>query len=605
MANMEYALEDLKARTADVPDEAGCYIFKARGKPLYVGKAKSLRKRLGQYFSGKRSGDPKAVAMLEHATGVELIFTANETEALLLEMNLINKYQPKYNVSITGFPYIKVTKERFPRVFVTREGHDRRTGRYIGPFTDAKAVRRTVALTNRAFGLRTCKYELDRKPPRRPCLDYEIGICLAPCAAAVSVEDYALAVEKAVKFITGRRAGVMRELEQRMAAAAACLAFEDAAKWRDVMRGLNRAVADQYAVAQKNTNADAVACEVRADVLYGVVLRVREGRLVDRVAVTAGAPAGNGLEQFLLSHYGAGAEVPPRIAVSRSFPGRSALAASLAEKRGGPVGVIVPRWGEYAHLVAVATKNLEYFIEAYELSKARRGELAAVFEELGAAVASPEPPRRLEMVDISNIGPKSVVASLVVFDGGVPDKNAYRRYRVRTVRGQDDLASIAEVTKRRFTRIKRGEDRPPDLFLVDGGPNQLAAAARAVAAAGFAEQPLAAFAKKPDRLYVPGSREVAALSEAATLFVARVRDEAHRFAVEYHRKVRDRGAAKSLLDEVEGIGPARKKALLRYFGSVEKIMTASAAELARAPKMTARAAGALFEYLHGGRKGGA
>ncbi len=600
---MEYALKHLRERMDEVPDEAGCYIFKGRGKPLYVGKAKSLRKRLNQYFSGKRLGNPKTVAMLKRATDVELVLTANETEALLLEMNLINKYRPKYNVSIHGFPYIKITKERFPRVFLTREARDERTGRYVGPFTDAKAVRRTVALTNRAFSLRTCKYDLDRKAPRRPCLDYEIGICIGPCAGAVSVEDYAALLEKAVKFVTGRRAGVIRELEKRMAAAAAALSFEEAAKWRDVIRGLNRAVAEQYAVARKNTNVDAVSCEVRAGKLYGVVLRVREGRLVDRVAVKVDAPAGNPLEQFLLSHYGAGAEVPPKIAVARSFSGRSVLAASLAEKRGGVVGIVVPRWGEYAHLVGVAAKNLEYFIEASELSKARRGELAAVFEELGAATASAEPPGRFEMVDISNTGPKSVVGSLVVFDAGVPDKSSYRRYRIRTVPGQDDLAAIAEVTKRRFARVKRGDDQPPDFFLVDGGLNQLTAAARAVAEAGFEGQKVAAFAKDPDRLFVRGSRQAAAISEAATLFLARVRDEAHRFAVEYHRKVRARAASKSILDEVEGIGPTRKKALLRHFGSVEKIMSASVDELVRAPKMTTRAAQALFDYLHGARKG--
>jgi excinuclease ABC subunit C len=600
---MEYALNILKERMDEVPDEAGCYIFKGRGKPLYVGKAKSLRKRLNQYFRGKRLGDPKAVAMLKRATDVELMLTANETEALLLEMNLINKYRPRYNVSIHGFPYIKITKERFPRVFLTREARDERTGRYIGPITDAKAVRRTVALTNRAFSLRVCKYDLDRKPPRRPCLDYEIGICLGPCAGAVSVEDYKVLLEKAVKFVTGRRAGVMRELEKRMAAAAAALSFEEAAKWRDVIRGLNRAVAEQYAVARKNTNVDAVSCEVRAGKLYGVVLRVREGRLVDRVAVTADAPAGNPLEQFLLSHYGAGAEVPPKIAVARSFSGRSVLAASLAEKRGGVVGIVVPRWGEYAHLVGVAAKNLEYFIEASELSKARRGELVAVFEELGAATALAKPPSRFEMVDISNTGPTSVVGSLVVFDAGVPDKSSYRRYRIRTVAGQDDLAAIAEVAKRRFARVKSGDDQPPDLFLVDGGLNQLTAAARAVVEAGFEGQKVAAFAKDPDRLFVGGSRQAAAISEAATLFLARVRDEAHRFAVEYHRKVRARAASKSILDEVEGIGPTRKKALLKHFGSAKKIMSASLDELARAPKMTTRAAQALFDYLHGARKG--
>jgi excinuclease ABC subunit C len=598
---MELRVKDIKNRLAEIPDEPGCYIFKASREPLYVGKAKSLRKRLSQYFGGKRLGDPKAAAMLEHATGLELILTANEAEALLLEMNLIRKYHPKYNVTITGFPYIKISKEKYPRIYVTRESHDKRTGRYVGPFTDATAIRKTVALTNRAFGLRTCKYELDKKPPRRACLDYEIGVCRGPCVGAVSRADYAALVEKALKFITGSRTGVMRELEKRMAAAAAGLLFEEAAAWRDVIRGLNRAVADQYAVANKSTNADAVACAVRADKLYGVVLRVREGRLVDRVAVKAGAPAGNALEEFLLGHYGAGAEVPPKVALPRNFAGRPALEASLAEIRGGRVTLFVPRWGEYAHLVDVAAKNLEYFVEISELSRARRGELSAVFEELGAVLGLEEPPRRLEMVDVSNTGPQSVVASLVVFAGGVPDKNSYRRYRIKTVKGQDDPAAIAEVVRRRFARVKAGEGQAPDLFLVDGGPNQLGAALQALENVSFGGQGAAAFAKDPDRLFAAGEREPAVISEAASLFLARVRDEAHRFAVEYHRAVRGRAATRSMLDEVKGIGPARKKALLKHFGSLEKVMSATAEELAASPRMTAPAARALYEYLHGGR----
>jgi excinuclease ABC subunit C len=602
---MEYSVEDIGNRLAEVPDEAGCYIFKAGGVPIYVGKAKSLQKRLRHYLAGKRPGDPKVAAMLDRATSLELVLTANETEALILEMSLIGKHRPKYNVDVHGFPYIKITREKFPRIFITREAHDKRTGRYIGPFTDGKAIRKTVALTNRAFGLRTCKHDLDADAPARPCVDYEMGICRGPCAGVVAPQDYATLIEKAVKFIIGRRAGVMRELEKRMAEAAASLAFEEAATWRDVIRGLHRAVADQYAVANRNTNADAVACEVVGDVLYAVVLRVREGRLVDRVAVKADAPAGNPLEEFVLGHYGAGAEVPPKIAVAGSFPRRASLAASLEELRNGPVAVVVPRWGEYAHLVSVAKKNLAYFRESSELSRARRGELSALFEEIADAVGKRGKLRRVEMIDVSNTGPKSIVGSLVVFDGGIPDKNSYRRYRIKSVTGQDDLAAVTEITRRRFSRARRGERPAPDLFLVDGGPNQLGAARRAMEEAGAGEYVVAAFAKDPDRLFAVGDKEPAVLSEAATLFLARVRDEAHRFAVEYHRRVRNRATSKSILDEVAGIGPARKKALLKHFGSLERITGASADELRRAPKMNESAARSLYDYLHGARGGNA
>jgi excinuclease ABC subunit C len=308
------------------------------------------------------------------------------------------------------------------------------------------------------------------------------------------------------------------------------------------------------------------------------------------------------LEEFLLGHYGAGAEVPAKVAVARNFAGRPALEASLAEIRGGRVSLSVPRWGEYAHLVDVAAKNLEYFVEISELSRARRGELSAVFEEIGAALGLKEPPRRLEMVDVSNTGPKSVVGSLVAFVDGVPDKNSYRRYRIKTVKGQDDPAAIAEVVRRRFARVRKGEGEAADLFLVDGGPNQLNGALRALENAEFGGEAVAAFAKDPDRLFAADGREPVPISEAATLFLARVRDEAHRFALEYHRAVRGRAATRSILDEVNGIGPARKKSLLKHFGSLERVMSASAEELAAAPRMTAKVGRALYEYLHGGRE---
>jgi excinuclease ABC subunit C len=596
---VEYKLNKTDAVLPEFPEEPGCYVFKAAGRPIYVGKAKVLSKRLKTYFTTGRAGDPKTEAMLARADAVEFIITANETEALILEMNLIARLQPKYNVSVHGFPYIKVTKERFPRIYVTREAHDWETGRYVGPFTDAAAVRRTVELTNRAFGLRMCRYDLDVKPPSRPCLDFEMGICVGPCADALSQEDYGALAEKAVKFIIGRRAGVLSELEGRMRAASAVFEYEEAAKWRDVIRGLSRAVADQYALVNRNISADAVACAVRGDELYGVILRVREGRMVDRVTLRAAAPAGNHLEELLLGHYGGGADIPRRIVLTRSFPGRAALAESLAEKRDGAVSVVVPKWGELAHLASVARKNLDYFVETAELKKARRGELAGIFEEIGATLGAPAPPAAIEMIDISTAGPGTVVGSLVAFVEGVPDKARYRRYRVNGAKAGDDLAAIAEVTKRRLRRAGPGR---PDVLLVDGGSSQLAASRKAAKDAGAAGQIMAAFAKDPDRLFVADGKMPAPLSEAALLFLARVRDEAHRFAVEYLRKVRGRAVTKSILDEVRGIGPVRKRALLKYFGSVEKVFAAPLEKLAAAPKMDARAASSLFDYLHGGRE---
>ena len=587
-----------RSHLEEIPDAAGCYVFKRGGQPIYIGKAKSLRKRLEQHMTGGVRGDPKTRAMVNQADAVEVTLTSNETEALLLEMTLIGRHQPRYNVSLHSFPYIKITDERFPRIFVTRESHDERTGRYRGPFTDASAVRRTVELTNRAFRLRTCKYNLDKKPCARPCLDYETGICRGPCAGVMTPEDYRAAVAEAEAFVLGKRAGVVRELKKRMTAASSGQAYEEAAYWRDVLRGLERATADQTVVVKRNVNADVFAAERRGATLYAIVLRVREGRLIDRITLRTPAPAGDELEEVVLGQYGSGADVPPSVVLSYAVATAEALASSLAEIRGGPVTVNVPRRGERARLVTVARRNLEYFIAATEISRARRGELGAAFAEIGRALALPAPPRRFEMVDVSNFGGGEIVGSLVVFRDGVPDKSEYRRYRVRGLKKADDLAAITEVLERRFARVKKGEAAAPDLMVVDGGGNQLAAAREALTRAGCPGTPVAALAKDPDRLYTPGRATPIALGEGAMLFLARLRDEAHRFAVRYSRRLKRGTVSRSALDAVRGIGPARKKALLKHFGSTEGVAAATLAELAAVPKMTRAAAAAVFDALH-------
>lgn len=598
---MEFEIGYIAKHLDDVPDEAGCYIFKAGDKPIYVGKAKSLRKRVGQYLGSKPVGDPKTVAMLALATTIEFVVTANETEALLLEMTLIRRLAPKYNITIHGFPHLKITAETYPRIYVTRETPDEGTGRYLGPFTDASAVRRTVELTNRAFKLRMCKHDLDKKPPARPCLDYAMGICLGPCAGSVAPADYGAVVARAVAFITGRRAGVMAELKRRMDRASADMAYEEAAHWRDVIKGLKRAVADQSVVVKRKTDADAFAVEKRGGALYAVVLRVREGLVVDRLAVRTRAPAGDELEEFLLAHYGAGAEVPKTVALPRRLGDGAAVAASLTILRGGAVQVEAPRRGEGARLVGIAAKNLEYFIETSELSRARRGEMAAAFDELARVLGLEAAPRRIEMIDISNTGGKGVVASLVVFQDGIPDKNSYRRYRLKTLTGQDDFGALAEVAGRRFARGRAPGQPLPDVLLVDGGPGQLNAVLGALPEDVRGGVKIASFAKDPDRLFTAGSKRPAPLTETTRLFLARVRDEAHRFAIAYHRKVRGRALTRSLLDDIPGVGPKRKRALLRRFGSLNALAGATVEELAGVGGIPAAAAQAVFEKLHGGR----
>jgi excinuclease ABC subunit C len=597
---VEYRLDELATGISEVPDESGVYVFKAGGVPVYVGKAASLRKRLASYVNPPKSADPKTLAMLDAADAVEIIFTRTEAEALLLEANLIQRHDPKYNIELRGFPYVKVTKETFPLVAVTRET-PYEGARFLGPFTDATNLRRNVYLVNRAFGLRTCHYDLEKRPPARACLDYEMGLCVAPCVSAVTAGEYAELVEDAVRFILGKRAAIFRDLETRMKKASDELRFEDAGKLRDMLEALREVARGQVAVTPKKVDRDAIVYKAVDDKVYYVLLRVREGQLVDRFNAAAPAPAGEPLEEFLLSHYGAASDVPPVIIISDKLESKESVEEYLAGLRGGAVSIEKPVRGWMARLLDTARKNLEFFVESRTLAAVRRGDFDKALEELADACGVPgNTVKTIEMVDVSNIGSTAVVGSLVTFDGGVPDKSRYRRYRIRTVRGQDDFSAISEVVKRRFARVRSGEVDAPDLFVVDGGKGQLSVAVEALACLGFDNQPVAALAKgNPDVLYVPGRREPAPVSSRVLLILGRIRDEAHRFAVTYHRKLRGRRATRSILDDVPGVGPKRKRALLRHFGSIEALARATVDELAAVAGMNRPAAEAVFTRLHG------
>jgi excinuclease ABC subunit C len=601
---VEYRLDELAARVAEVPDETGVYLFKADDVPVYVGKAASLRKRLSSYVNPPDGADPKTLAMLEAADAVEVIFTRTEAEALLLEANLIARYEPRYNMELRGFPYVKVTKETYPLVAVTREAPGP-GARFLGPFTDATNLRRNVYLVNRAFGLRTCGYDLDRRLPARACLDYEMELCVAPCVGAVTADEYGELVDDAVRFILGRRTAIFRDLEGRMKEASDGLHFEDAAKLRDMLQALREVARGQVALTPKKIDRDAVVYKVAADEVYYVLLRVREGQLVDRFTAAAPAPAGDPLEEFFLSHYGGESDIPPVIVVGRKVEGVESVEKYLAGLRGGPVSIEKPARGWTARLVDTARKNLRFFVESRTLAAARRGDFDKALEELADVCGVPDGTvGTIEMVDISNTGPTAVVGSLVTFDGGVPDKSRYRRYRVRTVRGQDDFRAISEVVKRRFARVRSGENDAPDLFVVDGGKSQLSAAVGTLTGLGFGNQPTAALAKgEPDVLHVRGRPEPARVSSRVLLILGRIRDEAHRFAVAYHRKLRGRRTTRSILDDVPGVGPKRKRALLRHFGSVEAVTRATVDELAAVAGMNRPAAEAVFALLHGASRG--
>ncbi|MCP4228912.1 MAG: excinuclease ABC subunit UvrC [bacterium] len=603
---MEYRLDELGERLGELPEEPGVYVFRNDDeKALYVGKANVIPKRLQSYAKVKPDGDPKTATMLSEAERVEVIYTHTPSEALLLEMNLIKRYTPRYNISIHGFPYVKISDESFPLLNVSRENPARTPGRFLGPFTDATNLRRTVNLINRAFTLRTCHYDLDKNPPKRACLDYEMGLCDAPCIGVISPDDYMVRIESARKFVEGKRHAIFNDLERRMKKAAADLDYEEAAKYRDMISALRQAARGQRVVSRSTVNLDAAAIEVYGDELYCIVLKVREGLLIDKLEYVISAPAGDTVEAFLLQYYGSGGDIPPVVLLKRKPDDTETITDFLTEKRGGPAKIAKPYRGKKTALLAMAYKNLKYLIESRSIDKARRGELDRAIRTLGESLELTGEPRHIELIDVSNTGPTAVVASLVAFVDGIPDKTRYRRYRIKGLDGQDDFAAIAQVTRRRFKRVKSGEETPPDLFVVDGGKGQLSAAENTLDDIGFPEQPLAAITKGDgDELYVPGKSLPLEIPGDALLLLSRIRDEAHRFAITYHRKLRGKKIQRSILDDVAGVGPRRKKILLRHFGSVEKLAGASPDEIGGVNGIPKNVAKAVYNRLHGGRDDG-
>jgi excinuclease ABC subunit C len=613
-------LAEWRPRPQDVPDRPGVYLFRdAEGRVVYVGKAKSLRARLASYFQDPASLHPRTAAMLEAAADVEWIVTATEVESLHLEYNLIKAHRPRFNVRYRddkSYPYLAVTlNEEYPRAMVLR-GPKRRGVRYFGPFAHAYAIRETLDLLLRTFPVRTCSQGVFDRCRRigRPCLFYDIGKCAGPCVGHVTAEEHRRIAEELVAFMDGRFDPVLERLEREMAEAAEALEFERAARLRDQLASVRRAVERQVVVSGRDEDLDVIALaedELEAAIQ---VFFVRGGRLVGRKGFVVDkveemdAPAL--LASFVRDLYMTEESVPREVLVPELPAELDLLRAWLEGRRGGRVEVRVPQRGEKRALLETATQNAGEAFAQHKLRRrsdfaARARQLAALQEALGL----PEAPLRIECFDISNTGPLEVVGSMVVFEDGLPKRSDYRRFKVRTVAGQDDVAAMAEVVRRRFLRYLAERDAPPErgrrfsyppnLVVVDGGRGQLNAALGVLAELGVQEVAAVGLAKRFEEVYLPDRAEPLRIprgSEALYL-LQHIRDEAHRFAVAYHRKLRGRRVTESALDRVPGIGAERKRRLLRRFGSVRRILEASEEELAAV--VPASVAGRLKEALRG------
>jgi excinuclease ABC subunit C len=610
----------------EIPDDPGVYLFKdAHGRVIYVGKALSLRSRLSSYFQDPDGLHPRTAAMVESAADVEWIVVANEVESLHLEYNLIKRHRPRFNVRYRddkSYPYLAITlDEEYPRAMVLR-GKKRRGVKYFGPYAHAYAIRETLDLLLRTFPVRTCSQGVFDRCRRinRPCLFYDIGKCAAPCVGHVDAVRHRAIADDLVTFLEGHFEPVLARLDADMSAASDGQEYERAARLRDQIASVRKAIEKQVVVSDRNENFDVVS--LAEDELEAAlqVFFVRGGRMVGRKGFVVDKVEELDTQQmlatFLRDLYMGEEGVPREILVPQIPADTDVLQQWLGERRGGRVAFRVPQRGEKRAILETVEQNAVESFAQHKLK--RRSDFAARAKQLTAlqeALGLPDAPLRIECFDISNTGPTEVVGSMVVFEDGLPKRSDYRRFKIRTVEGQDDFASMAEVVRRRFLRFLQDRDAPPEkgrkfayppnLLVIDGGKGQLNAAAGVLADLGVQEVSPIGLAKRFEEVYQPGRSEPLQIprgSEALYL-LQHIRDEAHRFAITYHRTLRDRRVRESALDRVPGIGEERKKLLLKTFGSVRRILQASEEELARVvPASVARKTIQVLRGLEPGRE---
>jgi excinuclease ABC subunit C len=577
----------LAEKLDQLPSRPGVYLFKdAEGRILYVGKARVLRDRVRSYFQASRPAELHKARMVEEIADLDLVVTDSEMEALALENNLIKRHKPPYNVRLRddkNHPYLKLTlAEEYPRLYVVRRPAEDGNV-YGGPYIPASLGRRTASLARKLFGIRSCKEALNGRRPR-PCLQHQIGRCLAPCVEEVCALDrYRQACEDARLFLEGRTEEVVKRLRVEMDAAAARERYEEAASLRDQVQALMRLEAPQKITTTDLEERDLFAAHVEGDRAAVQVFCVRDGKVVAREGFLLDKLTEPELvlSQTVQQFYASGRYVPRELLVPEAVPESELLQEWLAARRGTQVRIRVPQRGEKVRLLELVVRNahLAFDLEWKHPRKQSEEILRALRDVLDLEVE----PQRIECFDISNIQGSDIVASMVVFEAGAPKKADYRKFRVRGVSGApDDFASMREVVGRRYRRLLEEGKEMPDLVLIDGGKGQLGAAVGALEELGLGDQPIASLAKKEELIFVRGREAPVALPRSSPMLqlVQRVRDEAHRFAIGFHRQARSKRTLRSELDDVPGIGPARRRQLLSAFGSVRGIRGATEAELA-------------------------
>jgi excinuclease ABC subunit C len=640
--------EKLAEQRRELPDAPGVYVFRDRaGNALYVGKANSIRKRVASHFAGKGGGRGSGLGgsaeLIDRTESIEFLVTENEPEALLAEQQFIKRYRPRFNIRLRddkSYPYVGVSlDEEFPRVYFTRERH-RPNRAYFGPFSSAKRVRETLDLLGKLFQYRTCE---GPEPGRRsgvPCLDYYIKRCQAPCVGYIDREEYRRNIDRIVGFLSGRYKEIADDLEEKMQEASDAQDFERAALFRDRLNAVRGMMERQQVAGGSLGSADLIAVAVEGSDANAQVFQVRDGVLAERQGFYLAGEDGDAdevdrdpgdvAETFLLQYYGAAPAVPGRVIVGPELRGRAGvLAEALSAQRDAQVEVRVASRGDLRRLRELAEKNARLALAQDKLRREHRRQqrvetLSALQEDLGLERV----PVRIEGFDISNLGETHTVASMVVFEGGAPKKSDYRRFNIRgefdengdgAAPGRsrrarpDDVAAMQEVLTRRLGRYLQQADLSPhdsdrdgsfaslpDLIVIDGGKGQLSAGIKALEPLTERGVAVISLAKRIEEVFVPGRSEPILLERRsdALRILQRVRDEAHRFAITHHRSRRDKAMTASVLDGVRGVGPARKRALLRHFGSPDRLLSASREELEAVPGVPGKLAREIHRQLH-------
>jgi excinuclease ABC subunit C len=586
-----------------LPEGPGVYMWKGRdGTTLYIGKAKRLRSRIRSYFANDQLESVKTRHLVGLVADLETIVVPSEAHALILEANLIKEYRPRFNIALRddkSYPYIKVTvQEPFPRVFVTRRVEDDGAS-YFGPYTDVGAMRRALNVVKKIFTVRSCNYDMPAQMPERPCLDYYIKRCKAPCILAQSQHDYRAMIDEVVLFLSGRPDEVVRRVKERMDLASEQLDFERAAELRDVLHHLEQMEEPTIVLEVEGGDRDVIGYARDGDDACVTVLRIRSGKLLSReqrfLTNIDGEEDADVMTIFMAGSYVGMQEKARQVLLPFDFPDRDLIEQSLPDSK-----IQIPQRGPRRDLIALAEQNARHLLEELKLSSMDVDERAGdPVYELGRELSLQRLPRSLACFDISTTQGTDTVGSCVWFENGRPKRSEYRKFKVKTVEGADDFASMQEVVRRYFDRRINDEKPLPDLIVIDGGKGQLSAAHGALTEVGLTDRPLISLAKRDEEIFMWGREEPLKLSRRspALRLLQQARDEAHRFAVTYNRKRRTMRTVTSELLKVPGIGPVKRRRLLQEFGSVQGVREAGEEAIARIPGFNAERARKLLESL--------